>query len=535
MISKLQRRAEGLLQGWTGLSGWKMGLALFLAGLVSVLAHAPFFFQPALIAGLILLVLTLDASAKTARPRRSGFWRGWCFGAGYFLGGTWWVANAFLVSAEEHAWLIWAPLTLLPAGLALFWGLAGGVYARLAPDGPSRIGLFAILFTAVEMTRSVVLSGFPWNLAGHVFEAGTPVSQAAAYIGAAGLSAFVLYAFASPAALLGRTGGWMRAAPVLVSMALLAGMWTHGSWRLANASTEMTDTRLRVVQLAIPQREKRHANRLAILDQYLDFTLRDGLEDMDAVIWPEGAIPTLMLEDSRVLVRLEADLPSGTRLWAGVTRRDRFPEGELYYNALAAMHFEDGAGAVEAIYDKVRLVPFGEGNPLQLITGLFGFTTLSMNAPYYTPGPGPQTLQVAGIPAFAPLICYEVIFPRFAPRGEDRPAFLLNISNDSWYGNSAGPRQHLNQARYRAIEEGLPLVRSATLGSSGLVDAYGRAVHLLDPQMNEALDIVLPSAFQPVAYAVHGNLPWIVVSLLLLTCLQTGFHFASARTQENNT
>ena len=186
MISGLQRRAQGLLDGWAGLSGWKMGLALFVTGLVSVLAHAPFFFQPALIAGLVLLVLALDASAKTARPRRSGFWRGWCFGAGYFLGGTWWVANAFLVSAEEHAWLIWAPLTLLPGGLALFWGLAASLYTRLAPDGPSRIGLFAILFTAVEMARSVVLSGFPWNLAGHVFEAGTPVSQAASYIGAAG-------------------------------------------------------------------------------------------------------------------------------------------------------------------------------------------------------------------------------------------------------------------------------------------------------------------------------------------------------------
>lgn len=531
MISGLQRRAQGMLDGWAGLSGWKMGLALFVTGLVSVLAHAPFFFQPALIAGLVLLVLALDASAKTARPRRSGFWRGWCFGAGYFLGGTWWVANAFLVSAEEHVWLIWAPLTLLPGGLALFWGLAASLYARLAPDGPSRIGLFAILFTAVEMARSVVLSGFPWNLAGHVFEAGTPVSQAASYIGAAGLSAFVLYAFASPAALLGRAGGWTRAVPVLVSLTLLAGMWTHGSWRLANASTEMSDTRLRLVQLAIPQEEKRHANRMAILDRYMELTLSPGLEDVDAVVWPEGAIPTLMLEDTRVLMRLEADLPSGTRLWAGVTRRDRFPEGELYYNSLAAMHFEDGAGAVEAIYDKVRLVPFGEGNPLQLITGLFGFTTLSMNAPYYTPGPGPDTLQVGGVPAFAPLICYEVIFPRFAPRGENRPAFLLNVSNDSWYGNSAGPRQHLNQARYRAIEEGLPMARSATLGASGLIDAYGRGVRLLDPQTDDALDIDMPKALQPVAYAIHGDLPWIAVSLLLLACLQSGLHLASARTR----
>lgn len=527
MMADLPVRLARLVAVWTALPGWRAGLALFAAGLLSTFAHAPFFFQPALIAGLVLLVLSLDAARQGATPRRSGFWRGWCFASGYFLGGTWWVANAFLVSAEEHVWLIWAPLTLLPGGLALFWGLAASLYARFAPDGPSRIGLFAVLFTIVEMTRSVVLSGFPWNLAGHVFEAGTPISQSASLIGAAGLSALTLYAFASPAALIRGGAGWMRAVPVAVSFVLLAGLWTHGSVRLANAPDEVTDTRLRVVQLAIAQPEKRYANRLQILQSYLDLTLRPGLENVDAVIWPEGAIPTIMLEDSAVLIRLEDQLPSGTRLWAGVTRRDRFPEGELYYNSLAALLFEDGSGAVEAIYDKVRLVPFGEGNPLHAFTGLFGFNTLSMNAPFYTPGPGPETLEVGGLPGFAPLICYEVIFPRFAPRGTDRPGFLLNISNDAWYGNSAGPRQHLNQARYRAIEEGLPLVRSASLGASGLIDPFGRAVLLLDPRMNETLDINVPRALQPVTYAIHGDYLWIVFGLLFLTCLQFGFHYTS--------
>lgn len=531
MRADIAVRAGQMISAWGALKGWQAGLALFVAGLLSTFAHAPFFFQPALIAGLVLLVLSLDAARQGATPRRSGFWRGWCFASGYFLGGTWWVANAFLVSAEEHAWLIWAPLTLLPGGLALFWGLAASLYARFAPDGASRIGLFAVFFTIVEMTRSFVLSGFPWNLAGHVFEAGTPISQSASLIGAAGLSALTLYAFASPAALIRGGQGWIRAVPLAVSILLLAGLWTYGSVRLANASDELSGTRLRVVQLAIPQEEKRYANSLSILDRYMELTLRPGLEDVDAVIWPEGAIPTLMLEDARVLMRLESDLPSGTRLWAGVTRRERFPEGELYYNSLAALLFEDGSGAVEAIYDKVRLVPFGEGNPLHAFTGLFGFTTLSMNAPFYTPGPGPETLAVGGLPSFAPLICYEVIFARFAPRGSDRPDFLLNVSNDAWYGNSAGPRQHLNQARYRAIEEGLPLVRSASLGSSGLVDPFGRAVRLLDPRTNEALDINIPSALQPVAYAIHGDAPWVVLALLLLTCLQPGFHYASARNQ----
>ncbi|HCY55940.1 MAG TPA: apolipoprotein N-acyltransferase [Oceanicaulis sp.] len=525
------RACAGALSWWQTARGWRIGLALFVLGLAATLAHAPFHSAPALVFALMLLVLALDTARTTARPLRAGFWRGWTFAAGYFLGSTWWVANAFLVSAEEHAWLIWAPLTLLPGGLALFWGLAGSVYARLAPDSPMRIGLFAVLFTLVEFARSVMFSGFPWNLPGHVFEAGTPVSQMASLIGALGLSAFVLFAFASPAALSGR-GHWLvRAAPLAVSVVLLAGFQGWGSARLAAAEEGLTGTALRIVQVNVDQREKRFANRLPILEAYLDLTMQPGLEDVDAVIWPEGAIPTVMLEDSSVLLRIENTLPEGTRLWSGITRRERFPEGELYYNSLAALRMGDNQVQIEAVYDKVHLVPFGEGNPLMALTGMFGFQTLSMNAPYYTPGPGAQTVRVAGLPGFAPLICYEVIFARFAPRGEDRPGFLLNISNDAWYGNSAGPRQHLNQARYRAIEEGLPMVRSASLGASGLIDPYGRAVRLSDPQMNETLDINVPSALQPVAYAVHGNFPWIACGLLLLGGLQLAVFIASARNQ----
>lgn len=518
-----------LLHWWQHARGWQAGFALFGLGLLSTLAHAPFHSAPAFIVALVLLVFALDAARTRDRHWRGGFWRGWTFACGYFLGSTWWVANAFLVSAEDHAWLIWAPLVVLPAGLALFWGAAASAYTRFAPDGPMRIGVFAALFTLAEFLRSVLLSGFPWNLPGHIFEAGTPVSQIASVIGALGLSAAVLFTFASPAALQGR-GHWLvRAAPLGMSVLLLAGFWSWGAHRLDNAEDSVTDTRLRVVQVSVDQREKRFANRLNILDTYLELSTRPGLDTVDAVIWPEGAIPTVMLEDGAVLSRIESALPDGTRLWAGVTRRERQPEGEYYYNAFAAMRITGGETQLEAVYDKVRLVPFGEGNPLMAVTGLFGFQTLSANAPFYTPGPGARTLAVAGLPPFAPLICYEVIFARFAPRGADRPQFLLNVSNDAWYGNSAGPRQHLNQARYRAIEEGLPVVRSASLGASGLIDAYGRAVQLLDPEMNEALDINLSSALQPVTYSIHGNFPWIVGGIVLLGILQLAVFIGSAR------
>ncbi|MGP1276048.1 MAG: apolipoprotein N-acyltransferase [Caulobacterales bacterium] len=523
------RRAGAWISSWRALAGWRAGLVLFVAGLLSTLAHAPFHVLPALAFGLIILVLALDGAASQPRPLRAGFWRGWSFAAGYFLGSTWWVANAFLVSAEEHAWLIWAPLTLLPGGLALFWGVAGSLHVRLTPKGPMRIGVFAVLFTGVEFLRSVVLSGFPWNLPGHVFEAGTPVSQIASVTGALGLSALVLFAFASPAALSGPGRLIARALPLGVSALLLGGIWGWGHARLASAEEGVTDTRLRIVQVNVDQRDKRYANRHDILARYLELTMQPGLGEADAVIWPEGAIPTLMLEDSAVLLTIEGTLPEGTRLWTGVTRRERFPEGELYYNTLAALRIEDGRVEGEAFYDKVHLVPFGEGNPLLALTSMFGFSSLSMNAPFYTPGPGARTLGVAGMDGFAPLICYEVIFPRFAPRGANRPAYPLNISNDAWYGNSAGPRQHLNQAAYRAIEEGLPMVRSASLGVSGVMDAYGRALTASDPQLNTVLDIDVPVALQPTAFARYGNIPWIVAGFLILICLWGTSHLLLRR------
>jgi len=492
--------------------------ALFAAGAFGVLAHAPFHFQPALIGALVLLVWSLDDARRSHARLRAGFARAWSFAAGQFLGGTWWVANAFLVSAGDHAWLIWAPLILLPGGLALFWGAAGAAYARFAPRGAHRIALFAALFTAVELLRSSVLSGFPWNLPGHVFPAGDAMSQSASLIGAAGLSALVLYAFAAPAALTGPGRAAARAVPLAIGLALMAGLYGYGALRLDGARIETSGEHVRVVQINMPQSEKRHAARFEILDRFLELTLSEGLEDVDAVIWPEGAIPAFLLNDDALLRTIHDALPAGVRLWTGTARADFAPPGgrDMYYNALAALLMGEERIYLEATYDKARLVPFGESNPLRPLTALLGFETLAALSSSYDPGPGPRTLQIGDLSPFAPLICYEVIFPRFAPRETQRPAWLLNISNDSWYGNSAGPRQHLNQARYRAVEEGLPLVRSASSGVSGLVDPYGREVSVLPLEASAALDIPLLKGLDEPFYALYGNTPWLVAMAMFL-------------------
>ncbi|CAN0278625.1 unnamed protein product, partial [Chrysoparadoxa australica] len=204
------------------------------------------------------------------------------------------VANAFLVSAGDHGWLSWAPLIVLPAGLALFWGLAGAVYVRRAPAHAGRIAVFILIVMAVEYLRSTVLSGFPWNLPGHVFEAGGAISQSAALVAAYGLSVLALCLFAAPAALSGPGSRLSRSIPLISGLVLIAASWSFGQVRLSQAQTLVeSDYQLQLVSLNLPQEEKRYAARHDILDQYL--ALSPDLTDVDAIIWPEGAIPAMLL------------------------------------------------------------------------------------------------------------------------------------------------------------------------------------------------------------------------------------------------
>lgn len=508
------------LRAWiASRTGWQAGAVLFAAGMIAGLGFAPFHIQPAYLLCLCLLVLMLDDARGHARPMRAAFWRGWAFAAGLFLAGTFWVANAFIERGMPYALFFWVPLLLMPGGLALFWGLAGTVYARLSGSGPSRIVTFAAVFVAAEYLRATILSGFPWNLPGHVWAAGGPVSQGASLVGAMGLSAITLLVLASPAALDGAGSRLRRALPALVSLALLAGLTGFGHWRLAGTVTEETGATVRVVKLGLTQSERTYENRAQILEDYLALSAGPGLEATDALIWPEGALPALTLREPELLTRMGEAL-SGTPLILGTTRADTAATPYRYYNALAVLDFTPEGPSLAALYDKSRLVPFGEANPVRGLTQIFGFTSLSRNSPFFTPGSGAGLIELAGLPAFAPLICYEVIYPGYVRSTQPRPAWLLNISNDSWYGNSSGPYQHFNIASYRAIETGLPLVRAASAGVSGLIDPLGRGVQLSELESSEALNIPILAGLEKPFYAQSGDTPWMICLLLLLFWVQ---------------
>ncbi len=505
------------------LSPARAGLLAFGLGAFGVLAQPPFNLWPVLIVSLTGLVWLLDGGAAQKRPARAMAFRAWAFGFGWFAAGVWWVANAFIARGPDFYPLIPLAVTLLPAGLALFWAAAGALCAAWWPESPRRIAAFAAAFFIFEYLRGHILTGFPWQMAGLVWPAGQPVAQSAAWIGLYGLSLITLFAFAAPAALAGPTRGggraWTRHVPAAAGFAALAILFGAGLGRLGTADPALTDLRLRIVQAAVPQDEKWIAeNRGLVRDIYLDLTAAPDLEHVDLVVWPEAALPTLLLEDGETLALLTELLSGRAALATGLYRREAGGDAreENYRNSLAMLDFADGgAPRIAALYDKVKLVPFGEFLPGEALLGRLGLRIPNVVAGF-TPGAGQMVLETALAPVFAPLICYEIIFPRFIPRGTERPQWMLNVSNDSWFGPTAGPRQHFAQARFRAIEEGLPVIRAASGGISGAIDAWGRVRAELAPDRPGVLDTALPVAAPATFYSRYGDLAPLLLLVVLL-------------------
>ena len=226
------------------------------------------------------------------------------------------------------------------------------------------------------------------------------------------------------------------------------------------------------------------------------------------VIWPETAIPYRVFRDRDTVDALvAAAVPPGGVLMAGAVTSENDGTGAQFFNSLVV--FDDRRELI-AVYDKHHLVPFGEYVPLR---GVLPIDKLTPGTTDFTAGPAPRTLDLDGIPAFSPLICYEAIFPTEAVAPDERPAWLLNITNDAWFGNSSGPYQHLASARLRAVEQGLPMARAANTGVSAVIDAAGRYVARLDLEQEGVIDARLPPPLVPTIYSLWGN--WTLLAILL--------------------
>lgn len=479
--------------------GWRAGATAFGLGALGAAAFAPAHLLPVLLLSLPGLLIL----AASRRTRAGAFWTAWGWGLGHHVAGLYWISHALMTEAERFAWLVPIAVPAIAALLALFVAVPT-VLSLAFPAGWPRILGFAGLWVLGELARGVVLTGFPWNLMGSAWAFGALPIQGAAWVGVHGLSLATLILALLPLA-------WSRRA-VAVGGAILASGLAVGLARLWPEEPPPAPVALRVIQGNIAQSHKwRDDLRAAHFRHYLQLTASspppspEGGEGQVLVIWPETASPYLLASDATARGFATDALPEGAVLLAGSPRLERRPEGAnppiRIWNSLIGL---DGRGDLVASYDKHHLVPFGEYVPLRRWLPLETIVPGNLD---FSAGPGPRTLTlegVLGVPAFSPLICYEVIFPGNVTAGNERPGWLLNLTNDAWFGVSSGPFQHLAAARLRAVEEGLPLVRAANTGVSAVFDARGRTVAALGLNRTGVIAAPLPAALAATPFSLLG-------------------------------
>jgi apolipoprotein N-acyltransferase len=513
---------------FAGLRGAGRAVAAIVLGALSVLAFAPVHAWPVLFLTFGALVWLLDGChaehARLADRLKTAAMIGFCFGFGYFLAGLYWVAEAFLVEPWRHGWLLPFVMTALPGGMALFFAAAAALAMLLWVPGPGRAFALAIAFFLAEFARGHVLTGCPWNLLGYSLLGSLPLMQLAALFGVYALSLLAVLLFAAPATIFAPSqtglakgrGTFTLAALLLV---LLVAGYGWGERRLQAAGLDNTNIRLRVVQANIDQAEKwRPENSVEIFTDYLELTESGGgLDGVAIVVWPETAVPFLLADDPEALAAVANVLPEGTTLLVGSWRLvdDRDAGGRfIRYRAYNSVLVVDGEGRITGSYDKIHLVPLGEYLPFQDFLESLGMMQLTNVRGGFNVGLQPRLLAIPNAPPATPLICYEIIFPHEITEAGTHPGWLLNLTNDAWFGSSAGPYQHFHQAQVRAVEQGLPLVRAANTGISAVIDPFGRVRAEIGLGEKGIIDADLPKAGAPTPFVQFGTIVEIATLLL---------------------
>lgn len=503
------------------LDGWLALATAFLFGALAAAAMQPLLFWPILFASFPVLVWVLDGihagRGRSLRASIRAFCVGWVFGFGYFLASLYWIGAAFLVEAETYAWMMPLALAALPAGMALYWALAMAIAALVWTPGLGRIFLLAALLSLSEWLRGRLFTGFPWNALGYAAEAFDGLSQLAAYVGVWGLTFLVVLWASLPAALADADRGRLRTTAALLLLGSMLPLGVTGAIRLNEAPLGAAmGPSLRIVQPNVPQSDKwRTGNARRILEELIAMSSAGAGAaggDLRIVVWPESSVPFLIDEEPEALAIIADVLPDDAHLLMGSLRRtSRFSaDSQRVYNSLFVL---DGSGRIVAIYDKQHLVPYGEYLPLSAWLEPLGLRRLVKVPGSFDWGPGPQMVSVPGIPPFSPLICYEAIFPSEVTPAATRPEWLLNVTNDGWFGFTSGPYQHLAQARFRAIEQGLPLVRAANTGISAVIDAHGRVLESLPLGSKGIIEASIPDHLPPTFYARFGDLAFFLMIL----------------------
>jgi len=511
---RIKQRIFANISGFAAYLGASKGLVrygiAFFAGLSVTFSLPPFEFLPAFYVAMPLLIWSVSAQVRLWCLFATGWW----FGFGYFVSGLYWIGGAMLVDANENAWLIPFASLGLPAFLSLFFGLSV-LPVRFGNDYLSRALILTTSLGSAEWIRGNFLTGFPWNLIGQAWASHDTLLQGVSLVGIYGMTFFALLS-GFLLSVLAQEQSRAALAGFLVALMLPVSFACYGAIRLAQAPSVGADwvegVGLRLVQGGIPQKEKWDRKYLVRnFKKYLSLSNRDRPDWVNFVIWPETASPFPLDNNDAARVAASAIVPRGGALITGMIRRQVMPEKRIW-NSIIAL---DDEATILAEYDKGHLVPFGEYIPGEKWLSLKKITEGRLN---YSAGSGPRVWHLKSLPPVSPLICYEIIFPGAVTPLDQRPTWILVLTNDAWYGRSSGPHQHLSIARIRAAEEGLTVVRAASTGISAVFDGYGREWGRIELDKTGVLDTRLPNSSRVYSFWSQNSqistIIWVSIGLL---------------------
>lgn len=488
------------------------GLFSFFLGWLTVAALPPFYIFPVLFVTFPLLLWLLEKQKNF----RQAFKIGYAFGFAFFAFGFIWIGNALLIEAKSFGWLY--PIVWLACGA--FFGLFAAFPAALSRYAPTKVAnyvSFVCWWVVFEWLRSWFLTGFPWNLIGTALAFNDNLLQAASFGGTYFLSFLLLLLAGAPYLYLSSPSQKQLLKTLFFILFLGGSLYGYGYLRLKNTPLQEGKTTLRIVQPSIPQTMKWNEEALLQnLRQYVDLSLQKNNENIDFTIWGETAVPFPQNVDNPQLQQILPAVPPHGYLITGLIRYTRDLNTYKPYNSMFVINPQ---GQVVGFYDKSHLVPFGEYIPLREYLPSW-IRPLANVIGTFGAGNGPQNLTIDNHPSFGGLICYEVIFPGQIIDRASRPEWLVNLTNDGWYGDSSGPRQHLVSARLRAVEEGITVARVANTGISALISPYGQIIKSINLNQSGFADVKLPSPSQfSTTYSRFRNLTILLIcGILLLIC-----------------
>jgi len=488
-----------------------LNLAIFVAGGLNILCFAPYYQSWYLFLSLSFLLIVND----TASSKRQAFCRGWLFGAGFFSVGLYWINNALLVRGEEFVYLY--PFAIIIFGVVL--GLFTALNCLLIYKSKNSVQKWIVascLWALLEWLRSWIFTGLPFVLLAYIWGWSLPVMQFS-YLGGPFLLSFITFAVFSTPYILWRNKNAKTGLTLFAfSLIVICVVWGYGYLRIKNTPLEPSEIKVRIVQPSIPQEEKwSPRNRYANFMKHVDLSASLGKDDVSYVIWGETAVPFAFDKDDLFLSLVKQAVPKNGWLITGAPRVE-FDDNDKFKSAYNSMFVINDKGEIDAVYDKKHLVPFGEYVPFKEYIPLKKITNGLMD---FSKGEKPRIVSVnnKNFTNFYALICYEIIFPNeFSDNHNDRAKWAVNITNDGWYGKRIGPFQHLDTARFRAIEQGVTIVRVANTGVSSFISPLGAVYDSIGLYEASYIDGVVDAPVIEGIYAKYGNILFLLVVIFLL-------------------